>query len=241
MPRIVKPGMESRAKIQARIRKEKREAAKIEQKEEDAKILPMKKPSGNGAATVMNIETQEDISFVVQFLRDGYDMRSIAQASEEVLGRRITPARARRLWQKEIARFRDPGAIKEIRAKEDARLDYYLTQLAGSIKNGDVSAIGEARKISESRRRMWGADMPTNVRVTGEVVHSLDPSVQASIEAAKERQAQRELNDRNAIEDGRIIEAEIVSDNADPDFKTEAYQEDMAEYEFDPDFDQAEL
>lgn len=54
----------------------------------------------------------------------------------------------------------------QIRQIEDERLSRLLAALAPAIEAGDVPAIESARKLSESRRRLYGADGPVQVNVT---------------------------------------------------------------------------
>lgn len=57
-------------------------------------------------------------------------------------------------------------AAEQLRAVENVRLDYLLEKLAPGIDAGDVPAIEAARKISESRRRLYGLDGPIQVNLT---------------------------------------------------------------------------
>jgi hypothetical protein len=156
----------------------------------------------------------------------GNTYRDIERRSEEELGYKVTATRAKTLFTREMARKKDP-LVSEIRKKEDARLDYWMTKLEDKIEEGDVQAIHEARLISESRRKMWGADMPANVRITGEVQHSLDPAVELLFRQAQQKEAEREQEERKEIEDGRIIDAQVIEDESDPDYRTETYQEEI--------------
>jgi hypothetical protein len=49
-------------------------------------------------------------------------------------------------------------ASAEMVALEEDRLDYYLFQLDGAIRKGDVKAIGAALKVSERRAKLRGLD-----------------------------------------------------------------------------------
>jgi hypothetical protein len=61
------------------------------------------------------------------------------------------------------------------RALELARLDRLLLALKGAIDKGDVGAITEGRRLSESRRKLLGLDAPVKVAPT-------DPSGEQPIE-----------------------------------------------------------
>jgi len=81
--------------------------------------------------------------------------------------RRVTDACAERVA---------PG-LEEYRKVEDERLDTLLRRLAPKLATGEVPAIEAARRIGESRRRLWGMDAP----VVSEI--HLDARVDVEIEA----------------------------------------------------------
>lgn len=54
-------------------------------------------------------------------------------------------------------------AVNELRLLESARLDQLLAALQPGVGDGNVQAIAEARKISESRRRLFGLDGPVSI------------------------------------------------------------------------------
>lgn len=72
---------------------------------------------------------------------------------------------ARRAVQRALAAV-PVEAVEELRTLEAARLDHLLERLAGGIDAGDVPAIESARKISESRRRLFGLDGPIQINMT---------------------------------------------------------------------------
>lgn len=84
----------------------------------------------------------------------------------------------------EIASVRDP-LVGEIRHTEAQRLYYLREKLAPDVNAGDVKAITEDRKISESLRRLYGADGPVQVSV--EVEQS--PADRAFASLAEEAEA----------------------------------------------------
>lgn len=191
-------------------------------------VRPMKQLALSQRGRSGAIETSNDpalltvIEWVMKKALIGFTYRQIAGMSEYEIGYKVSELKAKRFVAKEMAKRKDP-LVKEIRKREDMRLDYLLTKLEAGVESGDVQAIHEARLISESRRRMFGADMPTNVRVTGEVEHKLDPAVTKMIEESKERIRRQQEQTTKELEDPAIIDAEIVHDE--PDFKDEPYQE----------------
>lgn len=253
MPRITKPGMDPAAikrRTQAAQRSRQRTydaeglqrtAAEDDPYEMPANVRPISGPTRGQLTKAMRgeVDSPNDptllavIEWVLGKAVMGFTFRQIARLSEDELGYKVSELKARRWTMKEMSKRKDP-LVKEIRRREDMRLDYLLTKLETKVNDGDVQAIHEARLISESRRRMFGADMPTNVRVTGEVEHKLDPAVTKMIEESKERiRKQQEEEGKKALDDPAIIDAEVVDDE--PDFKDEPYQE------FDPTPDDDEI
>lgn len=84
---------------------------------------------------------------------------------------------AQREFLEEAARRRDLAASEREydRALELARLDRLLLALKGAIAQGEVGAITEGRRLSESRRKLLGLDAPVKVAPT-------DPSGEQPIE-----------------------------------------------------------
>lgn len=66
---------------------------------------------------------------------------------------------------REVIELRDRDA-EEYREQELERLDSLLLSIWPRAKKGDVGAVGEARKIGESRRRLLGLDAPAKVAPT---------------------------------------------------------------------------
>lgn len=56
-------------------------------------------------------------------------------------------------------------SVAAYRTLEEARLDDLQVHLGTAVVNGDVTAIREARKIGESRRRLFGIDAPVATKV----------------------------------------------------------------------------
>lgn len=231
MGRIIKPDFQGqgtvgqiRARQRAKMREqnEKKQDAAVEKA--DSMLRNRPDQPNLGPPVELDPTLLDEADLYLRLAKDGHAYKDIARMAQELLHRPVTTSRVRKLVLREMARVKDP-IVRDIRRMEDVRLDYLLTKLGRGIESGDVHAIHEARGISESRRKMWGADMPANVRVTGDVQHHLDPAVEDLLQQSKDRQAQREANDRLAIDDGRIIEAEIVADEADPDYRVEPYLE----------------
>ena len=69
-------------------------------------------------------------------------------------------------YLKEEKRLVDMQA-EEYRTLEDRRLNHLLQNLQEGIRIGDTNSIGAAIRISESRRRMYGLDMPERHELSG--------------------------------------------------------------------------
>lgn len=63
---------------------------------------------------------------------------------------------------------------EQVRQVEDDRLRRLLLALSEGIEGGEVPAISEARKISESRRKLYGADGPITVNHNHADVSAID-------------------------------------------------------------------
>jgi hypothetical protein len=91
-------------------------------------------------------------------------------------------------------------AANELRTLESERLDHLLLSLETAINDGDVKAITEARKISESRRRLHGLDGPVKVAVS--VDGGVPEAYREQLEAARARvAAERALKAQEGGED----------------------------------------
>lgn len=71
------------------------------------------------------------------------------------------------VWQAIRTRIADMLAplVCEVVAEEDARLEFLFEQLLPGIEGNEVQAIDAGRKISESRRRLYGADGAATVNM----------------------------------------------------------------------------
>lgn len=124
---------------------------------------PRKKLPPNGARPRLNEAQKAARAAEVLRLRveEGLSLRKIGQR----MG--IWHTTVMDIIAESCAKTRDP-LVAELRRIEDERLDYLLERLAPAIEEGDVKAIEAARKISESRRRLYGADGPVAVNVSVE-------------------------------------------------------------------------
>lgn len=237
MPRIVKPGFKSPAAIKTeqrkRMKERERENAEVLAEAGLKRVNVRPQNSGAGLRAVQRglVDTTNDptlltmVEYCLNKALMGFTWRQIEALSTDEFGSRISHLKAKRLVTAEMQKKKDP-LVGAIRKKEDMRLDMLLTKLESGVNSGDVQAIHEARLISESRRRMYGADMPTNVRVTGEVEHKLDPAVQDMIAASKARiQAEQEAQIRRPVLDDPAIIDAILVEEPDPDFRDEPYRE----------------
>lgn len=86
-------------------------------------------------------------------------------------------------------------AVAELRALESARLDQLLVKLQPGIEDGDTKAISEARKISESRRRLHGLDGA--VKVDMNVLTAPGGQLAAALAEAKVRLAAEQAQEAN--------------------------------------------
>lgn len=58
--------------------------------------------------------------------------------------------------------------VEHLRTVESARLEHLLAALADGVEAGDVKAIAEARRISESLRKLFGADVTKPLEIAFE-------------------------------------------------------------------------
>lgn len=61
---------------------------------------------------------------------------------------------------KELKNFQltTTNKVEELRALEDARLDYLILQLQDKLLAGDVQAVSVVVRIAERRAKLWGLD-----------------------------------------------------------------------------------
>lgn len=93
--------------------------------------------------------------------------------------------------------------IDEVRKQEVDRLTRYLDRLDSQIDDGDDKAINLAIKISESLRKLLGADAPTVSVVEKKEVTQLDLDIASMITEQKARNA---LDIQMASEKGKTDE-----------------------------------
>lgn len=95
---------------------------------------------------------------ILRLREQGYTLRSIA----ERVG--LHHVSVMEIINKELAAVRDP-LVGHIRQTEADRLYYLREKLRPAVEEGDVKAIDADRKISESLRKLYGADGPIQVNV----------------------------------------------------------------------------
>lgn len=92
-------------------------------------------------------------------------------------------------WCKEHMESVALPLIEEVRKQEVDRLTRYLDRLDGRIDEGDDKAISIAVKISESLRKLLGADMPAVSVVEHKEVSQLDLDIQSLIGSQQAKNA----------------------------------------------------
>lgn len=117
-------------------------------------------------------------------------------------------------WVQEVMDEKSLPLASEIRKQELDRLTRYLDVLDHKIECGDVAAIALAVKVSESIRKMLGADLPvTASTVVDQATHAeleimtLIQQVQARNQTVLERISRGPVA---AIEGQVVSEAEVV-------------------------------
>lgn len=139
----------------------------------------------------------------------GFDPWDIAKRSTDEFGEKITWPRVEAMIESANFESKDKDALN-MRALENARLDWYLTCIADQIAVGNLDAIKTATRISERRSRMNGLDAPAKVHahITGDV----DPTVLEMVQLERDHQ-RSEIVGRPQPSD--IYDAEVLSDETD--------------------------
>lgn len=98
-------------------------------------------------------QRQEELAVMLRMRRAGADYAAIGRHFG------ISPPS---VWEKVTKALRDmpKDEATELRTLEVAKLDFAETRLQDAVKVGDVTAINTLVRISESRRRLLGLDMP---------------------------------------------------------------------------------
>jgi transposase len=92
--------------------------------------------------------------------------------------------------------------IEEVRKQEVDRLTRYLDRLDARVDEGDDRAIALAIKISESLRKLLGADVPVTTTVEHVEVSQLDMDIRKLIDAQNSHnQAAKDLAARKTTGD----------------------------------------
>lgn len=91
--------------------------------------------------------------------------------------------------------------VDQVRMVEDERLRRLLLALLEGVEAGEVPAIEAARKISESRRKLYGADGPLTVNVNHGDLSAIDAAYQDLVAEMNEANSRREakLRDRRSV------------------------------------------
>lgn len=112
-----------------------------------------KNPRGGRRRGMTEEERQEEVWAMLHMRRGGASYAAIA--AQHGLN-------VKTVHEKITAALRDipKDEAAELRMLESQKLDYAETRLAGAIKVGDVKAINALIRISESRRKLLGLDMP---------------------------------------------------------------------------------
>jgi transposase len=117
-------------------------------------------------------------------------------------------------WVQEVMNEKSLPLASEIRKQELDRLTRYLDVLDHKIECGDIQAVALAVKVSESIRKMLGADLPVTANaVVDQATHAeleimtLIQQVQARNQQTLERIAGHPVA---AIEGTVVSEAEVI-------------------------------
>jgi DNA-binding transcriptional MerR regulator len=114
---------------------------------------------------------------ILRLREQGYTLRSIGERVN------LHHVSVMEIINRELSAVRDP-LVGHIRQTEADRLYYLREKLLIGIELGDVKAIDADRKISESLRKLYGADGPIQVNV--EVEHTpADAEVQQLVADAE--------------------------------------------------------
>lgn len=70
---------------------------------------------------------------------------------------------------------------RDYQMMELQRLELASTSIIKRVLEGDVEAIGEYRRLSESRRKLLGLDMPTSLKVDATMDAEINTSVNTEI------------------------------------------------------------
>ena len=162
----------------------------------------------NGQAQPNRAKIAEEQKTAFDMKRSGATYREIA----EVLGCAISTAHKR--VDDACAAVISPS-VEEIRTTEGARIEHLQGKLRKAVDAGEIPAVAESRRLSESLRRLHGADAPVKSEL--EIKAQLDMSAEitgAVIGAAV-----------------RAVVSLLESDRAMPAHMIERYALDYAAYE----------
>lgn len=114
---------------------------------------PKPNPRGGPRKGMTDEQRAEEVQKMIQMRRAGVSYRAIGDhfnLSHLTVFEKVRDE-LRRIPKDEVA---------ELRTLEAQKLDYAETRLQEAIKIGDTKAINTLVRISESRRRLLGLDMP---------------------------------------------------------------------------------
>ena len=108
-------------------------------------------------------QREQEMLTMLRMRRAGADYAAIAKhfgVSRETAFRKV----------KQALQDMPKEEASELRALEAAKLDYAETRLQEAVQDGDVKAINALVRLSESRRRLLGLDLPEQheVKITTE-------------------------------------------------------------------------
>jgi hypothetical protein len=140
--------------------------------------------AGNDAAEALQAQLCLDMRVAGQSFR---------QIAEEMTrrGHPMGQTTAFRRVQWAIDKILAPG-VEQLRKVEGERLDLALRMLLPRVAKGDVRAVMAWVRVSESRRRLFGLDMPAKTEV--DMTVSVDPSEIEIVRQIREWKASRETS-----------------------------------------------
>lgn len=142
------------------------------------------KARGRKGQFVRTVESAERDAQAARLRSQGHGLREIA----EQLGYADTSGASRAITR--ALQAIPAAAVAELRTLESERLDQLLLKLQDGIEAGDTKAIAEARKVSESRRRLHGLDGA--VKVDMNVLAAPGGELAAALAEAKARLAAKQ-------------------------------------------------
>jgi DNA-binding Lrp family transcriptional regulator len=162
----------------------------------------------NGQAQPNRAKIAEEQKTAFDMKRDGATYREIA----EELGCAISTAHKR--VDDACAAVISPS-VEEIRVTETARLDRLQGALKDGVAAGEVPAVDASRRLSESLRKLHGADAP----------------VRSELEIKAQLEVSSELTSQVIVATVRAVVAALAADRSMPSHMIEAYAISYAAYQ----------